>query len=87
MGILQKLINSYLYRGLPANSSIHSSNHMLLQLVSKKSIVKTLITEETKDKIQLFTCITNVDYARLVLKMFCMFYAAVQKFQADTTYH
>ena len=43
--------------------------------------------EETKHKIQLFTPITNVDFARVVLKMFSMFYAAVQKCQADTTYH
>ena len=63
------------------------SNHMLLQLVSKKSILKTLITEETKHKIQLFTSITNVDFARPVLKMFSIFYAGVQKCQADTAYH
>ena len=53
MGILQKqhqkakrLINSYLYRGQPTHTSLHISNHMFLQLVSKKSILKTLITEE-----------------------------------------
>ena len=83
----KRLINSYLYRGLPTNISLHISNHMLLQLVSRKSILKTLIAEETKHKTQLFTSITNVDFARLVLKMFSIFYAAVQKCQADTTYH
>ena len=30
---------------------------------------------------------TNVDFARLVLKMFSIFFAAVQKCQANTTYH
>ena len=83
----QEIDKQLLYRGLPTNTLLHFLNHMLLQLVSKKSILKTLIAEETKHKIQLFTLITNVDFARPVLKMFSIFYAAVQKCQADTTYH
>ena len=56
--------------------------------VSEQKInIKTLITEDTKHKIQLFTSITNVDFARPVLKMFSIFYAGVQKYQADTAYH
>ena len=55
--------------------------------LDKTSTLKTFITDKAKHKMQLFTSITNVDFARLVLKMFSIFYAAVQKCQADTTYH
>ena len=83
----QEIDKQHLYHGLPTNALLHISNHILLQLVNKKSILKTLITEETKHKIQLFTSITNVDFARRVLKMFSIFSAALEKCQADTTYH